>query len=91
MKPKYKVGEILIPRQLPSNLALPMDMDIIALVNKHFGCKFKVKKIVKIDSALHTWFEYHLVKESGKRERITISDRCSRYFKKLRHITFNFG
>ena len=90
MKPKYKVGEILIPRQLPSNVSLPMD-DIIALVNKHSGCKFKVQKIVNVTSALHTWFEYHLVKESGKRERITISDRYSKYFKKLRHITFNFG
>lgn len=88
MKPKYKVGDILIPKHLSSNVLLPMD--IIALIKRHEGCKFKVEEVVKVSTAFHSWYEYHLVKESVKREKITISDMSSDYFKKKTRITFKF-
>ena len=89
MEPKYKVGDILIPKHLSSNVLLPMD--IIALIKRYEGCKFKVEEVVKVSTALHSWYEYHLVKEDVKRVKITISDRSCDHFKKSRRITFNFG
>lgn len=89
MIPKYKVGDILIPKHLSSNVLLPMD--VTALIKRHEGCKFKVEEVVKVSTAFHSWYEFHLVNVSGKREKITISESIIDYFKKKTRITFNFG